>query len=216
MQRRRRGHRRCARSEAGAARRLHRNGGSFPGRPLLSIHYSLPGHPAHPRRVPEHKPARLTRGQQGSPGCHLPSPSRPGALPAPRGAALHKSCSAARNQPGLCLCSLLHRCSERGQKCRGTAAPAAAWFPNPLSRDAALALPSTVTQPLVWAFPAWLHYYYHDKDKGVFFPTSLFKSLLALDFSEFLFETLTLWSFSQTDLITRVQINLGGFCWAGR
>lgn len=32
---------------------------------------------------------------------------------------------------------------------------------------------STVTQPIVWAFSARLHYYYHDKDRRGFFPTSV-------------------------------------------
>lgn len=72
------------------------------------------------------------------------------------------------------------------------------------------ALYSTVTQPVVWAFSAWLHHYYHDKDQLFFFSLLSFcpfNSLLALNFSEFHFDTLTLWLFFQRDAITRVQIN---------
>lgn len=61
---------------------------------------------------------------------------------------------------------------------------------------------STVTRAIVWAFSAGLRYYYHEKDQHFFLlPFCLFVSLLALDFSAFHFDTLTLRLFSQTDII---------------
>lgn len=46
------------------------------------------------------------------------------------------------------------------------------WVKLPSEAQWQEAVYSTVTQPIVWPFSAWLHYYYHDKDQH-FFSTSL-------------------------------------------
>lgn len=128
--------------------------------------------------------AGLERGSGGSPGCRLgaqrgQSPFLPGGHSAPCGGARH------RDKPWYAHPRALHPQALRGirsggfscsiaapsedHKCPGdSSARADAWFSNPPSRDAALALLSTVTQPLVWAVSSRLHYYYHDKDQLFF------------------------------------------------